>query len=119
MIPAISKLLENDDGLSYNPGRAYSLLPYERSIIKEMEVSSRPGKNLTKPNFSVTKLYFRNFAEIAIALYFNNFSIHILFNLLTKNKICRLFLILIKQLFIYKIALVSFYVAKVFFYRQL
>ena len=45
MIPAISKLLENDDGLSYNPGRAYSLLPYERSIIKEMEVSSRPEKN--------------------------------------------------------------------------
>ena len=105
MIPAISKLLENDDGLSYNPGRAYSLLPYERSIIKEMEVSSRTGKQiLTKPNFSVTKLYFRNFAEIAIALYFNNFSIHILFNLLTKNKICRLFLILIKQLFIYEIA---------------
>ena len=87
MIPAISKLLENDDGLSYNPGRAYSLLPYERSIIKEMEVSSRPEKQIrTKPNFSVRKLYFRNFAEIAIALYFNNFSIHILFNLLTKIK---------------------------------
>ena len=41
VIPALSQLLENNDGQNDHPGRAYSLLPYERSIMREMEVSPK------------------------------------------------------------------------------
>ena len=41
VIPALSQLLENDDGQTDHPGRAYNLLPYEQAIMREMEVSSK------------------------------------------------------------------------------
>ena len=41
VIPALSQLLENNNGQTDHPGRAYSLLPYERTIMREMEVSSK------------------------------------------------------------------------------
>ena len=51
VIPALSQLLENNDGQNDHPGRAYSLLPYERSIMREMEVSP-------KSHFWVNPWYF-------------------------------------------------------------
>ena len=53
VIPALSQLLENDDGQTDHPGRAYNLLPYEQAIMREMEV--RPASYFESLNDTFKK----------------------------------------------------------------